>query len=118
MRTDKIPLKRSTSPLLKEEMVVFFIDDAFFWRYFSTSVIMSYMSKRQTLIILGIWVIVLPFLGFPGNWDRIILCASGLIIAAIAYSLRLQGQPKKPSNMPYVEHKNEPAPPSTPTPAL
>lgn len=68
------------------------------------------MSKRQTLIVLGIWVIILPFLGFPGNWNHILMFASGLLIAAIAYSLRPQGQPKNPSNVPYVEHKNEPAP--------
>ncbi len=70
------------------------------------------MSKRQILIILGIWVVILPFLGFPGNWDRVILFASGLIIAVVAYSLRLEGQSKKTVDMPYVEHRNEPTPPA------
>lgn len=77
------------------------------------------MSKRQILIVLGIWVIILPFLGFPATWDHVIMFATGLLIAAIAYTLRLQGGSKKPSNVPYVEHKNEPAPkapePETPS---
>lgn len=68
------------------------------------------MSKRQTLMVLGIWVIILPFLGFPGTWKSILFCATGLVIATIAYALRPETRVSPASNITYAEHKNEPAP--------
>jgi hypothetical protein len=64
------------------------------------------MSKRQTLMALGICVIILPFLGFPGFWERILILAVGVIIVGVAYSMRPQTKPSVSSNIPYVEHKN------------
>ncbi len=45
------------------------------------------MSKRQWLCIMGVWVMIFLFLGFPIGWHKIILAISGLIIIAIAYNL-------------------------------
>ncbi len=45
------------------------------------------MSKRQWLCIMGVWVMIFLFLGFPIGWHRIILIVTGLIIIAIAYNL-------------------------------
>ena len=60
-------------------------------------------------MILGIWVIILPFLGFSGTLKSIILFASGLIIAGVAYALRSEAKPINSSSVPYIEHKSEPA---------
>ena len=60
---------------------------------------------------LGIWVIILPFLGFPGFWERLIILATGAIIAGIAYTMRPQARPAS-SNVPYVEHRNTASLPS------
>jgi hypothetical protein len=63
-------------------------------------------------MMLGVWVIILPFLGFPGFWQTMLMLASGLIIVGIAYSMRPSGKPVASSNIPYVEHKNQAAAPS------
>lgn len=44
------------------------------------------MSKRQIICLLGVWVIIFLFLGFPSSWDKIIAVISGLAIIAIAYN--------------------------------
>ncbi|HEY4478467.1 MAG TPA: hypothetical protein VI775_01350 [Candidatus Paceibacterota bacterium] len=44
------------------------------------------MSKRQTLSIIGVWVMVFIFLGIPSIWHKIIAIVTGLIIIAIAYN--------------------------------
>lgn len=46
------------------------------------------MSKRQILGIIGIWVIILPFLGFPSGWKTVLLVLTGIGICALAYSTR------------------------------
>ena len=45
------------------------------------------MSKRQWLSIMGVWVIIVPFLGFLEFWNQIIAAVSGLVIVAISYNL-------------------------------
>ena len=45
------------------------------------------MSKRQLLCVLGVWIAVFLFLGFPSNWENGIALVSGLLILSIAYSL-------------------------------
>ena len=45
------------------------------------------MSKRQWLCILGVWIIIFLFLGFPSYLDRTISVISGIIIILIAYNL-------------------------------
>jgi MFS-type transporter involved in bile tolerance (Atg22 family) len=44
------------------------------------------MSKRQFLMLIGVWVAIFLFLGFPLVWHKIIGVISGLAIIAIAYS--------------------------------
>jgi hypothetical protein len=43
------------------------------------------MSKYQWISILGLWIMVFLFLGFPAAWDKGVAVVSGLIIVAIAY---------------------------------
>lgn len=43
------------------------------------------MRKERTLIGLGIWVALLPFLGFYESWRKILFGITGIIIIYLAY---------------------------------
>lgn len=73
------------------------------------------MSKRQVLMLLGILIMILFFLGFPEYVREIIAIVAGLLIVFIAYRLKPEGS-SKPSGAPsYVESRREPAKPAQPT---
>jgi hypothetical protein len=69
------------------------------------------MSKRQWLILFGIWVMVFLFLGFPALWNKIIAVATGLLIVIGAYRVG-DASAQKPAKqqVPYVEHFEEEKP--------
>lgn len=46
------------------------------------------MSKDVAIIFLGIWIAVVPFLGFPGSWKTVIFIVSGLGVVLLTYLLR------------------------------
>ena len=46
------------------------------------------MTKDLVIIVLGVWVALLPFLGFPNSWDRVILLVSGFSISILMFLLR------------------------------
>lgn len=48
------------------------------------------MSKRQLLCVLGAWMIVFLFLGFPAVWDKIFAVLSGLAVISIAYGMKME----------------------------
>ena len=71
------------------------------------------MSKRQVIIILGIWIFLLPFLGIPLIWIKFLTVCSGILVAIIASSMKpknssedVSGSHFTNSSMPYVEHKS------------
>jgi hypothetical protein len=43
------------------------------------------MSRARILLILGVWVAVLPYLGFPFFWKNILLTVSGLGLVFFSY---------------------------------
>ncbi len=43
------------------------------------------MRKEKTLFIVGLWIIILPFLGFPSSWRAVLFVITGLIIIYMAY---------------------------------
>lgn len=45
------------------------------------------MSKARILLILGTWIAVLPFLGFPYSWKDVLFSLSGLGVIYISFSL-------------------------------
>jgi len=80
------------------------------------------MSSRQVIILLGIIIGLLPFLGFNSNWDMVISVSVGLLIIILAYRLSpitkdqlskdesekteiIKSQTQ--NNLPFVENKNE-----------
>lgn len=43
------------------------------------------MRKEKTLFIIGLWVSVLSFFGFPSNWRKVLFLITGLAIMYLAY---------------------------------
>ncbi len=43
------------------------------------------MSRARILLILGVWVAVLPYLGFPLFWKDTLLTASGLALMYFSF---------------------------------
>ena len=48
------------------------------------------MRKEKSLIIIGFWILVFPFLGFPNSWKIILLEITGIVIIYIAYLFYLE----------------------------
>jgi hypothetical protein len=46
------------------------------------------MSKEASVVLLGIFIAVLPFLGFPESWRVIMYVVSGLSIMVLGFMLR------------------------------
>jgi len=46
------------------------------------------MSKHSIIITLAIWIIILPFLGFPSFWRTLLIVISALGIILYAFLLR------------------------------
>ena len=45
------------------------------------------MRKARILLILGVWVAVLPYFGFPYSWKDILFTISGLGLVYFSYVL-------------------------------
>ncbi len=48
------------------------------------------MRKERTLFIMGFWVALLPFLGFPNNWRKILFIITGLLLIYLSYLFYLE----------------------------
>jgi hypothetical protein len=57
-----------------------------------------HMRKERTLLIIGCWIIILPFLGFPNNWRENILIISGLSLVYLAYLFYIEKKATAPKN--------------------
>ena len=53
------------------------------------------MRKAYTFLILGIWIAVLPYLGFPYSWKNIIFTVTGLGIIYMSFVLYKESKIKK-----------------------
>lgn len=55
------------------------------------------MRRAWTLLFLGIWVAVLPYLGFPQSWKNILFTVLGLVLIYISFVLysELKAKEKK-----------------------
>ena len=45
------------------------------------------MRKTRILLFLGVWVAILPFLGFPYSWKDTLSFVTGLILICFSYLL-------------------------------
>lgn len=48
------------------------------------------MRKEKTLLILGLWVAILSFLGFPESWKKVLFLITGLAIMYLGYLFYLE----------------------------
>jgi hypothetical protein len=48
------------------------------------------MRKEKALFIIGIWVAVLSFLGFPVFWKKILFLLTGIALMYLAYLFYLE----------------------------
>jgi len=74
------------------------------------------MSQRQALMVFGVWLAILPFLGFPLDWEKILACLSGLLVVFLAYRFNQESAAKKEDTdaVSYSEHRSAPTPAATP----
>jgi len=56
------------------------------------------MRKEKTLFIIGLWVIILPFLGFPNSVRKVLFFITGLAIMYIAYLFYLEVKARMSKN--------------------
>ena len=64
------------------------------------------MSKRQILVLLGVWVGVFLFLGLSSGWLEVLAVITGVAIIALAYSLGSEPTRTNSEDTTYVEHKS------------
>lgn len=43
------------------------------------------MRKERTLFIVGIWVAILPYLGFPESWRKVLFLITGICLVYLSY---------------------------------
>jgi hypothetical protein len=48
------------------------------------------MRKEKTLFIIGIWIIILPYLGFPEAWRKVLFLLTGIATMYLAYLFYLE----------------------------
>lgn len=53
------------------------------------------MHKTRTLFVIGIWVAILPYLGFPSFWKNVFFTLSGLGLALYSYIIHRDFQINK-----------------------
>lgn len=65
------------------------------------------MSKETTVVVLGVWAVVLPYLGVPRTWLTMLLVLTGLGLIVLGFLLRAEmlsrGARRNPHNH-FVEH--------------
>jgi hypothetical protein len=65
------------------------------------------MSKEMTVVALGVWVIIIPYVGVPGSWRTTILILTGLAVILVGFLLRSQALshgPKPTAHHPFIEN--------------
>ena len=48
------------------------------------------MSQRQWIVIIGVWVMVFLFLGFPSSWEKALAILTGLLVIFMAYRIKIK----------------------------
>jgi cbb3-type cytochrome oxidase subunit 3 len=45
------------------------------------------MQKARILLVLGVWITILPYLGFPYSWQDALTALTGLVFICLSYFL-------------------------------
>ncbi len=65
------------------------------------------MSKEMSIILLGIWLIIVPYLGVPSFWRTVLIVLSGIVIAIMGLLMRgetLSRGTVRNKNHPFIEN--------------
>ena len=54
-----------------------------------------FMNKAYMFLILGIWVTILPYLGFPSSWKDVFYTLTGLGLVFLSYLLYKDSKARK-----------------------
>jgi len=46
------------------------------------------MSKEMAVIALGVWLVIVPYLGVPGSWRTVLLLLTGVALVVLGLFLR------------------------------
>lgn len=66
------------------------------------------MSNRRIIFILGVWVAILPFLGFPTSWKQVLFVLSGLTLIGFSYCIEeSKNRPKKEASDVFTDNGRE-----------
>ena len=66
------------------------------------------MSNRRIIFILGVWVAILPFLGFPASWKQVLFVLSGLTLIGFSYYIEeSKHRPKKEASDVFTDNGHE-----------
>jgi len=77
------------------------------------------MSKETAVIVLGLWVVVLPYLGIYRSWLSILMVLTGIALMLIGFLLRGESLARTPGQggLRHSDHsfvENEPPAPEAP----
>lgn len=53
------------------------------------------MRRAKTFFLLGIWVAILPYLGFPYLWKNILFSISGVLLSILGFMIYREHQALK-----------------------
>lgn len=56
------------------------------------------MRKERTLFLMGIWVAILPFLGFPNNWRKTLFIITGFLLVYLSVLFYKQAKDRLPKD--------------------
>lgn len=59
------------------------------------------MSRELSIILLGVAVVTIPYLGVPASWRTLLLVLAGLALIVIGFLMRSQGMARVGKSSPY-----------------
>jgi ABC-type nickel/cobalt efflux system permease component RcnA len=66
------------------------------------------MSKETTVIVLGLWILVLPLLGIPRSWLTVLMIVTAALLIVVGFFLRAEVLSRTARraghNHPFAEH--------------
>ena len=65
------------------------------------------MSKQRAIFLLGIWVAILPFLGFPNFWRKMLFIITGLLLVYVSYTLKRKTIRRRAETAPFKDNLHD-----------
>jgi hypothetical protein len=70
------------------------------------------MTRRQSLLVLGVWIAALPLTGFPASWKTVLFILTGFLLIAVYFYERTYGKEctckveKEKMNQVFIDNRN------------